>query len=130
MNGRRLFPKITCRKMQWFCVSVVGSHLRGICSRRYRSTAIAISDSTDACVSTSTTQLRSRHSSGIRLTQPSNSTARGTAATPTKKSATAKETRKQKVGSRRESRIPTQTAHTTKMFPRQHAIAIRTSNTV
>ena len=105
-------------------------HLSGMCNRRYRSTAIASNDSTEAWVSTSTTQLRSRHMAGVKLTQPSNITARGTAATPTRKSATAKETRKQKVGSLRESRRPTHTAHTTSMLPKQQATEISTSTTV
>lgn len=61
---------------------------------------------------------------------PSSRTARGTAATPTNKSATAKDTRKQKVGSRKESKAQTQTALKTSTLPRQQAVATSTSTIV
>lgn len=104
------------------------AHLKGMKTRRNLSTEMASRDMTEVIVNMTTTQLMKRHTLNEVYTRPSTSTASGTATEPTRKSAAARETKKQKVGCRR--LLLDHTAQITSTFPRQHATAISTSNTV
>lgn len=104
------------------------AHLRGMKTRRYRSTEMASRNSTEANVNKISTQLMKRQTLNEIFTLPSTSIAAGTATEPTRKSATARETIKQKVGCRRA--LLDHTAQITSTFPRQQAMAIITSSTV
>lgn len=78
----------------WLCRP---SYLIGIHTRRKRSTAIAARHRTETRVSRMTTQLMKRQVLNEVFTGPSTTTANGIATQPTRKSATASETIRQKV---------------------------------
>lgn len=74
------------------------SYLRGIYTRRKRSSEIANRDRTETRVNRMTTQLMKRHVLNEVFTRPSTTTANGMATHPTRKSAIARDAIRQNVG--------------------------------
>lgn len=83
-----------CKLKMWLCRP---SYLIGIHTRRKRSTAIAARHRTETRVRRMTTQLMKRQVLNEVFTRSSTTTANGIATQPTRKSATASETIRQKV---------------------------------
>lgn len=120
-------------KLAWMNVYLRGgggesTYPRGVHTRKKRSSAIAIRHKTETRVNVMTTQLRNRQPWTEVSARPSTATADGMATQPTKKSATAKETIRHKVGCLRV--LGDQRAKMTNMLPRQQKTAVSTSKVV